>query len=52
MKPVEVPVRETSHWRCPKCERVKELPAELASKVLICNNCNVRLVQVDQAQSV
>ena len=42
-KPVEVPVIRYGHWRCPKCERVKELPAELESKVLVCNNCNVRL---------
>jgi hypothetical protein len=40
---VEVPIIRYARWRCPKCERVKELPAELESKVLVCNNCNVRL---------
>ncbi|HEY9724689.1 MAG TPA: hypothetical protein V6D47_21990 [Oscillatoriaceae cyanobacterium] len=32
-----------TRWRCPKCERVKELPSELDRRVMVCNNCNVRL---------
>ena len=49
MRPDEVPVHLTAHWRCPKCERVKELPAELESKVLVCNNCNVKLEKLGEA---
>lgn len=45
---VEVPVIRFARWRCPKCERVKELPAELERKVLVCNNCQVRLEMLDE----
>ena len=47
MKTVEVPILTTLQWRCPKCERVKVLPAELEAKVLLCNNCNVKLAKVE-----
>lgn len=49
IRPVEVPVIRYGRWRCPKCERVKELPAELENKVLVCNNCQTRLEKVDDS---
>jgi hypothetical protein len=45
-KPVEIEVERKARWRCAKCERVKELPAELERQVLVCNNCNIRLEKV------
>lgn len=48
MRPVEVPVVRFGRWRCPKCERVKELPAALENRVLVCNNCNVKLEKLDE----
>jgi hypothetical protein len=35
-----------SSWKCNSCGRVKTLPAELDNRVLVCNNCNVRLVRL------
>lgn len=35
-----------SQWKCNGCGRVKTLPAELDGRVLVCNNCNVRLVRL------
>lgn len=32
-------------WSCPKCSREKQLPPALDGKVLVCNNCQVRLVR-------
>jgi hypothetical protein len=34
-----------SHWKCNGCGRVKQLPTELDNRVMVCNNCNVRLVR-------
>lgn len=42
-RPPEAPA--ASRWNCPKCQRVKELPPELDGKVLVCNNCQVRLLR-------
>ena len=36
----------TSRWKCSGCGRVKQLPAELDNRVMVCNNCNVRLQRV------
>ena len=47
VREVEVARPQYGRWRCPACERVKELPLELASKVLVCNNCNVKLEHLD-----
>ncbi len=33
----------TQRWTCPKCGRIKDLPAELEARGLVCNNCQVRL---------
>jgi hypothetical protein len=35
-----------SQWKCHGCGRVKELQAELDGRVLVCINCNVRLVRL------
>lgn len=37
----------TSRWKCQGCGKVKELPAELDRRVLVCNNCNQRLVRLE-----
>lgn len=34
-----------TRWVCPSCDREKILPAELNAKVLVCNNCQVRLTR-------
>jgi hypothetical protein len=34
-----------SRWKCNGCGRVKALPPELDNRVMVCNNCNVRLVR-------
>lgn len=36
----------TSRWKCNGCGRVKQLPPELDNRVMVCNNCNVRLVRL------
>jgi hypothetical protein len=36
----------TSRWKCQGCGKVKELPSELDRRVLVCNNCNQRLVRL------
>jgi hypothetical protein len=37
--------RSFTRWRCPQCVREKELPDDLDARVMICNNCQVRLVR-------
>lgn len=46
-RPRELPPAEApmARWRCGQCGREKRLPAELEAKVLVCNNCQVRLVR-------
>jgi hypothetical protein len=36
-----------TRWKCNGCGRVKTLPTELDARVLVCNNCNVRLVRLE-----
>lgn len=40
---VSVPTHTT--WKCPRCEKTKTLPAELDQRVLVCNNCEVRMTR-------
>ena len=44
-RPESVPAQRYSRWACPGCGKVKELPADLDSRVVVCNNCQVRLVR-------
>lgn len=39
----EVPTHTV--WKCPRCEKSKTLPAELDQRVLVCNNCEVRMTR-------
>lgn len=43
---VEAATPVTSRWKCNGCGRVKQLPSELDQRVMVCNNCNVRLVRL------
>ena len=40
---IEAAEPATTTWRCGQCGREKVLPADLDAKVLVCNNCQVRL---------
>ena len=41
---VEAAVPRT-RWICPQCQRRRDLPSDLDGKVLLCNNCQVRLTR-------
>jgi hypothetical protein len=41
---VEAPIPRTK-WICPTCQRRRDLPSDLDGKVILCNNCQVRLVR-------
>jgi hypothetical protein len=38
-------VPPTTVWKCPKCEKTKALPTDLQARVLVCNNCECRMVR-------
>lgn len=42
--PADAPIPRT-RWICPQCQRRRDLPSDLDGKVLLCNNCQVRLVR-------
>lgn len=42
--PSEASIPRT-RWVCPQCQRRRDLPSNLDGKVLLCNNCQVRLVK-------
>lgn len=39
------PAVPRTRWVCPQCRRRRDLPSDLDGKVLLCNNCQVRLVR-------
>ncbi len=45
---IEVAAPKT-RWTCPQCQRRRDLPSNLGGKVLLCNNCQVRLVKENES---